>query len=359
MKKSPFFLVALFIILANCGRKAPPLPPIIKIPKTVTNLKAKQVGNNIFLFWKNPTSYTDGSPLTGIKEIQIFIYEKERSYRYFKFNKKEFLKKAKIIEIEEAENYIYSLKKKDIGKKEMIFAVIVKDLKNKTSNLSEPVSIKPGIPPPPPKNISFSIYEDKILLKWEKPKGSPLILEGFKIYRWTEGNTSPIALNSTPVKTTIFEDRNFIFNKKYFYTVRSVIHSSLKYIPLPYPFLFFSIRKGKLQGSEIESENSPILQIIPKDTFPPKPPQGLVAIAEEEAITLIWDPNNEKDLKGYKIWRKAENEERFFLLTPKPILNNSYRDEKIEKNMIYYYFVTAVDKRNNESEKSQIIKIKI
>ncbi|MCP2519310.1 fibronectin type III domain-containing protein [SCandidatus Aminicenantes bacterium Aminicenantia_JdfR_composite] len=348
----------LFIFLINCGRKAPPLPPIIKIPKTVTDLKVKQIGNNIFLSWKNPISYTDGSPLSKIGKIQIYIYEKEKNYKYFKINKKEFFKKSKLIEINETESFIYPLENKKMNDKELVFGIIVKDNRNKASELSKTVSIKPGIPPLPPRNLSFTVYEDKILLKWEKPENANFRVEGYRVYRWDEESKKPMALNSNLLEQTIFEDKNFVFNKKYFYTVRSIAYTFLKYIPLPYPFLFFSTQKEKKSVSEIESENSNVVEVIPMDTFPPDPPKGLVGITEESAITLMWDPNSEKDLEGYKVWRKGENEEKFSLLTPIPISSNSFKDDKVKKDTTYYYFVTAIDRRKNESEKSKIIEIK-
>ncbi|MCP2605147.1 fibronectin type III domain-containing protein, partial [Candidatus Aminicenantes bacterium AH-873-B07] len=265
-------------------------------------------------------------------------------------------------QINESQFYFYSLNKEKLHNIELIFGIKVKDSKNKLSELSQLVSIKPGIPPSPPQNVNFSVYEDKILLKWDPPeKNDNSIIDGYRVYRWNEEKKIPMLLNSLPIKETSFEDRNFIYDKKYFYVIRSITYPPVFYIPLPYPFLFFNTyfhKKEELFNSIIESENSNIIEIIPKDTFPPKAPQGLVAIPGKKVITLMWDPNIERDLEGYRVWRKTEFEKEFSLLTLKPILNNSYRDEMLEENLTYYYYVTAIDKKKNESEKSQIIKIK-
>ena len=53
----------------------------------------------------------------------------------------------------------------------------------------------------------------------------------------------------------------------------------------------------------VESEPAPPACEKLVDTFPPAPPKGLVAVASEGAINLIWDANAETDLAGYLVLR--------------------------------------------------------
>lgn len=54
-------VVGSFVALAACGRKAPPLPPIVEVPETTTNLWAYQDGMEVMLTWAYPQLTPRGS----------------------------------------------------------------------------------------------------------------------------------------------------------------------------------------------------------------------------------------------------------------------------------------------------------
>ncbi len=92
-----------------------------------------------------------------------------------------------------------------------------------------------------------------------------------------------------------------------------------------------------------------------KDIFAPAVPSGLVSIATEDFISISWDANLEKDLAGYRVWRKMEGEDEYILLTTLPIQENAFNDTNVAKKKRYYYAVTAQDKSGNESPKSESV----
>ena len=59
-------------------------------------------------------------------------------------------------------------------------------------------------------------------------------------------------------------------------------------------------------GATIESEAPPPTCKSLLDTFPPAPTKDLKSISGEGAINLIWEPNGEKDLAGYIVFRGVE-----------------------------------------------------
>jgi hypothetical protein len=75
MKRTLIIFSSLILILSFCGKKGPIQPPVIKVPQKIENPEAKQRGDNILLRWANPTAYSDGSPLSEIKEIEIWLLE--------------------------------------------------------------------------------------------------------------------------------------------------------------------------------------------------------------------------------------------------------------------------------------------
>ncbi|MFQ6082164.1 MAG: fibronectin type III domain-containing protein [Candidatus Aminicenantia bacterium] len=350
MKKKLIILGFLFLIFISCGRKAPLLPPIIRIPQEVSNLSVSQSGTKIILSWINPANYIDGTPLSEIEEIQIFIL-KEKKDSSITLTKDIFLEKANVFQLKKSQfslysyqnrfQYPYQIKLEDLDKTKLTLAVKVKDNRNKYSNLSNLVSIETKIAPLPPKNIEFSVLEDKIGIRWQPPEENigntrPAKVKAYNLYRWQEEGDLPHPLTSSPIKENSFEDKNFKFDQTYYYFIRSTANLAPPYL---------------------ESDNSEIIKVFPEDTFPPQLPTGLIALPGSDSVTLIWDSNQEKDLAGYKVWRKSQEEKEFLLLTPNPISENSYEDKTVTKNTIYYYRLTALDKKNNESEKSEVIKV--
>jgi len=105
----------------------------------------------------------------------------------------------------------------------------------------------------------------------------------------------------------------------------------------------------------LESENSEKVNMTVKDTIPPEKPENLIIIAGDDRITLTWDRVKDNDLKGYKVWRRIKGEEEFILLTSEPIEENIFNDFSTGKGIEYEYYVSALDKAGNESEKSEII----
>jgi fibronectin type 3 domain-containing protein len=107
---------------------------------------------------------------------------------------------------------------------------------------------------------------------------------------------------------------------------------------------------------KIEGADSPEIKIFAHDVFPPAVPSGLQAVfsgpGQLAFIDLIWAPVTDVDLDGYNVYRHEEgaapvkvNTER--LKTP------AYRDSSVASGKKYFYSVSAVDVRGNESTRSE------
>src|SRR5439155_1191810 len=100
----------------------------------------------------------------------------------------------------------------------------------------------------------------------------------------------PLALLASST-TNRFPDAQFDFGTKYAYVVRSVV---------------------VVGGTAIESGDSSPVVVTPRDTFPPAPPQGLVAIflasgePPTSRVELSWSMNVETDLAGYRVYRSEQ-----------------------------------------------------
>jgi fibronectin type 3 domain-containing protein len=109
-------------------------------------------------------------------------------------------------------------------------------------------------------------------------------------------------------------------------------------------------RKG-----EVEGDDSAPVDVLAHDSFPPAAPSGLEAVfspsAQNSFIDLTWTANTESDLAGYNIYRHMANEAPVKVNT-ELIKTPRFPDPGIQPGMKYFYSVTAVDVRGNESGRS-------
>ncbi len=354
----PLFLPLLFLLFfASCGKKGSLLPPLPRLIQKIPVIELSQKGEGLILEWENPGAYTDGTPLSGVSEVEIWLLEREadagdpKKPGQSRLSQEEFETKARLVASIEKERfpehrasradfqerlfYAYRLKKEDIGL-ELTFGLRVRE-KRRKSEFSL-VAVKPLALSLPPGEVRAAVHEDRIVLRWKEAARnidgtSPARYLGFNVYR-SEDEALPQRLNSRLIKERKYEDRSFVGGKVYRYFVRASANESA-------PFF--------------ESVDSELAEVRWKDIFPPAAPSGLISIVSGDFISLTWGENRELDLAGYRVWRRKEGETEFVPLTPHPIRVNTFNDTAVEKNTRYHYAITALDTSGNESPKSKSV----
>ncbi len=94
---------------------------------------------------------------------------------------------------------------------------------------------------------------------------------------------------------------------------------------------------------EIEGPESPATCVVLTDTFAPAAPTGVIAVADDDAISLVWNANSETDLAGYLVLRGTAPDATLQALTSEPVERTTYRDARLEPGQRYWYSVQAVD----------------
>jgi hypothetical protein len=374
MKRIPWLaaLIPALLFGPACGKKGPILAPLVLIPQKVETLKALQIGGRILLEWTNPESYIDGRALAGISGAEVWVYEKSYPAKTVASppSAEEFevhARRAEMIDesgepikpVKDASKkgrsgsapkkqpppklfqYSYALSPNDLKGMTLTFGLKVKDaLKGRLSEFSKLVTVTPQVAPLAPRQLHAAVFGDRIDLRWEAPAANfdgstPAAVKGYNVYRLDKSGKSE-RLNAAPVAGPTFADKTFLFGRDYRYVVRAST-------TLVAPFL--------------ESDDSPGADVLPKDIFPPLPPAGLSAAAGPDFITLIWDANREKDLAGYRVWRKEEGGGSFIALAKDLFLESTYTDRAVEKSRRYEYAITAVDALGNESPMSAVVSV--
>jgi hypothetical protein len=140
-------------------------------------------------------------------------------------------------------------------------------------------------------------------------------------------------LTQAPIAETRFEDTRIAWGERRCYTVRAVeVMNNLA-----------------IEGDAAEAQCKTLT-----DTFAPAAPKGLQAVANEGSISLIWDPNTEKDVAGYLVFRGVVGGEAPQQITPMPIEQAMFNDG-VARSVRYIYIVKAVDKAGNISAASSAV----
>ena len=335
MRNRAVLLLIPTLLLIHCGKKGDLyLEPEI-LPMKITDLQIRQVGDTLALEWKFPKNLSDKTTAMDLKKVnKIRVYYSDQLHPPKKFLRKATtVKKAEFGDLtRRGGKFRIDIRKKtrELRDADHYAAIAYRYLKKK-SPLSNISSIHTAIPITPISDLSLAKETKVIKLKWSRPRtsvsGKPVRrISGYRIYRMVQkGGFKPI--NKDAVLQEYFEDPDTSIDGTYHYRV-SALTSRL-----------------------IESGPSNTVSVNVSDIFPPDPPANLVSFRAEESIFLTWNEVRDTDFSHYRLYRKLRNGEEFTLLTD-GLKQNFFRDESVQKRVVYIYTVTAVDRKGNESSPS-------
>ena len=349
------FLIFLTGCLAGCARIADPKPPERRVPETVRDLEARQIGEEIVLTFSIPERNTDGSPARTIRSLEIFrITEKAEAgspASLTSLSEEIFLgRSAHVFSIPAAHFPEYAREKvfvirdappkapgENIHSLRFRYAAVFVNEKNQAAGLGRQAVVQPVVLPPAPEGLTAVVTENEIRVTWtpapENTDAARTLPIAYNIYRSEKPDEFPAApVNDAPLPLAEYADRDFQFDKNYYYAVRVVA----------------------VLNFQAESGLSEVLMVEARDTFPPAPPESFTVVAENGKITLFWTPSPSLDVAGYRIFRKNRTEDRAGaescqVLRTELITGISHRDESAEPDGDYIYEIQAVDEKGNSS----------
>jgi TolB protein len=115
-------------------------------------------------------------------------------------------------------------------------------------------------------------------------------------------------------------------------------------------FLFLASCGGSSTGPGDETNNNA-----------PAAPANLNGTSGDQEIVLSWDSNSESDLAGYNLYRSTDTFSGISEMDPvngaELIPSADFTDTGLDNGTTYYYRLTAVDNKNNESSISSQLEI--
>jgi hypothetical protein len=215
-------------------------------------------------------------------------------------------------------------------------------------------------------DVKAQVTHSAVVLAWTPPQktiaGPAPVPSGYHIYRAEEetttaasnGNASTPAVAEKPAtsksgsplikigesEAPTFSDTQAEFGKTYNYSVRSfAVHGNVN----------------------LESDDSNVVTVTPKDVFPPSAPQGLVIVFvpaqtdSSASLDLSWAISPETDVAGYNVYRSEQVGIPGQRLNAEPLITPAFRDMNAVPGHRYFYTVTAVDRSGNESPASAVV----
>lgn len=352
-------------VLASCGYPGVPIPPALELAKPVTDLRAARKGDKVYLAWTVPAKTTDRQTVRhpGVTCVcrSLKVPVADCKIRAAEIPAAQFPLPAASnrngalppkVQANYTDILSQELQEQD-PTAEITYAVSVLNESGRSAGLSNQVQVPSAPTQPPPDQFRAEVKKDGVLLSWDCPPAiaaSDVIEHRLRIYRRDQGkqtnaklsdaNLTDCAQTQPTTQVTEFLDQTFEWERQYDYraTVVTVVSEP-----------------GKPEV-EVEGDDTPAVLVFAHDVFPPDVPTGLQAVfsgvGQAPFVDLVWSPDTEADLAGYNLFRHEENEPPV-KLNSEPVKAPAFRDSKVQPGKKYFYSVSAVDERNNESAKSE------
>ena len=347
--------LAVAFLVAGCGKRRPPMPPVERVQQRTELLSGAQRGNQVTLSWPAPLRNAPDPSVQSIRRIDVYRLA-EKPTAPLALTEEEFGARSTLIgsvtydEIQvAADTLTYTDTLELAGQSTRLrYAIRYVNASGQRAAFSNFLLIEPSArvaQPPVLVTTGKELTESAVTIAWQPPSANidgstPPNLLGYNVYRVDESqsDTGDTPLNSALIAGTQFSDQNFKFGENYRYFVRSV-----------------SLGTG---GAQVESLNSNSLSISTRDTFPPSAPSSITIAAAPGRLSIFFPENPEGDVAGYTIYRSTDPDlpkDRWTKLTPALLDRTTFQDDNVEAGKRYYYYLTATDQAGNVSPPSEVV----
>ena len=346
------------LLFTACATIGPPQPPSLDLPKPPSDLHASRKGEKVTLTWTIPTSTTDRQLIDRVGPTRVCRGPVElkacgtpageapaqtvaatKSVKPTKSEKK----KATASYIDTLPTQMQT----DVPDAAITYAVEVLNANRRGAGLSNQVKIPLVRTLPPPNNFQAEVTRDGVVLSWagdaSAVSADPSIRYSYRVYRAPEGSEQATLVGELPASANnhfSLTDSEIEWQKTYEYRADTVT----------------TVREAGKPEVQVEGDDTAEVKVFANDIFPPAVPSSLQAVfsgpGQKPFIDLVWAPVSDADLAGYNIYRHQQGAPAV-KLNAEPVKTPAYRDSGVSPGSRYFYSVSAVDVRGNESAASE------
>jgi hypothetical protein len=339
------------VALAGCGSTGVPLPPSLELARPVSDLRAVRKGNAVYLTWSAPEATTDRhnirhpGPSEVCRTVGTIMRDCGVAVGRVPFAKLPAAAKAEPKHLLTYSDQLPVNLQVENQTSAVVYAVRVLNSYGRSAGLSNQVQVPAAPTLQPPADFQAELTAEGVRLGW-KPIPPPVNAVGlhylYRVYRREAGASADtvageVAITDEPSPSLM--DRGFTWEKTYDYRLTVVT----------------VIAQGSTE-QQVEGEDTPAVTVVTHDVFPPTAPAGLQAVfsgpGQKSFIDLVWAPDTESDLAGYNVYRH-EQDGQPIKVNVDLVKAPTFRDPEVVAGHQYFYSVSAVDVRGNESPRSE------
>jgi hypothetical protein len=329
-------------ISLGCGVKAPPIPYYAPT-QTVQSIRARALSDGVEVAFTLPVP---AKPEDRVVKAELYynylpIVENPDCKECPQTLPSSLVEKKRELQVASKEDalkggdFIFLDKEAPLNMM-AVYQVVLIDAEDRKSTPS-PIAGAPRLPPPAaPLGVKAMPADGVINLAWAPvttlangQKAEDIV--GYVVFRSLQGVEQRV--NDDATTATTLSDRGVVNGQTYHYRVATLRKKG------PYAVL------GPFSDK---------VKAVPGDVTPPSPPTELLAVSTPKGIFLRFAPSPEPDVAAYVVMRRIKQKGgEWENLTPKPITENGYVDEKVKIGGTYLYKVKAVDRNNNMSKASE------
>ncbi len=351
----PTLLMALGtpLLFTACATIGPPQPPSLELPKPPADLRALRKGDRVILTWTAPMVTTDRRTMRSVGPTRICRGVEQKLTQCgtpVGEAEAQALAAANHGSAQKVpRSYTDSLGgqlQSDNPSSFITYAVEALNAGGRSAGLSNQVQVPLVRTLPPPREFAARVTGQGVVLTWANdvpPSSSAVVRYVYRVHRRQEGSTEQALVGQVPAASDpilTLTDSNIEWGKTYEYLAETVT-------------VVAEQNKPELQ---VEGDDSPAIELLANDVFPPAIPAGLQAVAsgpgQKTFVDLVWAPVSDVDLDGYNVYRREEGGTPV-KVNAALVKTPAYRDESAVSGKSYLYSVSAVDVRGNESARSE------
>jgi hypothetical protein len=369
------------LLVAGCASPGPPLPPSLKLARTVTDLRAERIGDQVVLHWTTPDLTTDGVDVPDPITAEICRDPAPAQPAGAQGTKSAPCTPVVHVVVHSGPSEAADLLSKalpaalDSGPERLlVYRVQLRNAAGRTAGASAAVYAVGGASVPPMQELRVKATKSGALLEWFPVAASVELnvkTEAIELDRAivspppdtmvkSGSQSGPSPKSKTPANTVL----GVAITSRGSDPGGTIDHTAQ--IGKTYGYSAQRVRTIELGGQTLtlRSQAAGPVKVVMIDTFPPDPPTGLVAIpgflsaetrgpVAKPTIDLSWQPSAEDRIAGYNVYRSEGTDVPERLITATPIPTPSYRDLSVEPGHSYGYRVSTVDAVGNESGRSE------
>ncbi len=321
------------------------------IPKPVGDLQAVRKGDSVTLTWSAPADTTDGELIRKPGKMQLSRTISGSAAAADRQTVADVplppaLKEQQSPAPSAKDSLASILEQTSAVGDFAVYTVLAQTASGKSAGPSNQVAV-PLVPTPrAPQRVQATAVPLGISISWDQawpPQNRSRLNTqyAYRIMRRLEGSNTGTRVAQVMIgnEAVLFVDNGIEWEKRYEYWITPVT----------------LWQQGDAKKGEIEGDDSPVVPVFADDVFPPAAPAALQAVfseTEQPVIDLTWTPNTEPDLAGYNVYRHVA-EEQPVKINSDLVKTSAFQDKRVQRGTKYFYSISAVDLRGNESGKSQ------